>query len=54
MQIRSLQILQVMSKELEALGYYKEKGCVEKLFTKYVGQITMLKTGDILQVNASA
>lgn len=43
-------MMQVMSKELKAHGYFKEKGVVEKLFNKYVAQITMLKSGDVLQV----
>lgn len=45
--------LQVLSKELKALGYYKEKGVVEKLFNKFVGQVEMLKSGDVLQVSHS-
>ncbi len=42
--------LQVMSKELKEQGYYKEKGVVEKVVSKYLGQIAMLKSGDVLQV----
>jgi hypothetical protein len=39
-----------MSKELKEQGYYKEKGAVQKLVNKYVAQIAMLKSGDLLQV----
>lgn len=39
-----------MSRELKPHGYYKEKGVVEKVFNKYVAEIAVLKTGDILQV----
>ena len=31
-------------------GYYKEKGVVEKVASKYLAQIAMLKSGDVLQV----
>ena len=41
---------QVMSKDLKEHGYYKEKGVVEKVVSKYLGQIAMLKSGDVLQV----
>ena len=43
--------LQVLSKELKEHGYYKKKGVIEKLASKYVGQIRMLDSGDVLQVN---
>ena len=43
--------MQVLSKELKEHGYYKKKGLVEKLASKYVGQIAMLDTGDVLQVD---
>ena len=42
--------MQVMSKELKEHGYYKKKGLVEKLASKFVGRIAMLDTGDVLQV----
>lgn len=38
-----------MSKELKEHGYYKEKGVVEKVISKYVGQIEM-RSGDKIQV----
>ena len=41
-----------MSKELKEHGYFKEKGVVEKLVSKYIGQIAMLKSGDLLQVSS--
>lgn len=41
---------QVMSRELKPHGYFKEKGVIEKVFNKYVAEIAVLKTGDILQV----
>jgi len=43
-------VWQVVSKELKEQGYYKEKGVVENLATKYQAQIAMLKSGDLLQV----
>lgn len=46
--------LQVLSKELKEHGYYKKKGVIEKLASKYVGQIRMLDSGDVLQVNLCA
>lgn len=42
--------VQVLSKELKEHGYYKKKGLVEKLASKYVAQIGMLDSGDVLQV----
>ena len=42
--------MQVLSKELKEHGYYKKKGLVKKLASKFVGQIAMLDTGDVLQV----
>ncbi len=44
-------MFQVLSKELQEHGYYKKKGIVEKLPSKYVGQIRMLDSGDVLQVS---
>lgn len=38
-----------MSKELAEHGYYKQKGEVEKLVSKYVAQVCMLGSGDLLQ-----
>ena len=40
---------QVMSKALKEHGYYKKKGTVEKLASKYVAQIQMVDSGDVLQ-----
>lgn len=41
----------MLSKELKEHGYYKKKGLVEKLASKFVGQIAMLDSGDVLQVS---
>lgn len=43
----------MLSKELKEHGYYKKKGIVEKLASRYVGQIQMLDSGDVLQVSPS-
>lgn len=40
-----------MSKDLKEQGYYKEKGVIEKVVSKYLAQISMHKSGDILQVS---
>ena len=42
--------MQVLSKELKEHGYYKKKGVIDKLASKFVGQVAMLDSGDILQV----
>lgn len=42
--------MQVMSADLKEHGYYKKKGQVVKLINKYVGEIEMLDSGDVLQV----
>lgn len=47
-------VLQVVSKELKVHGYYKEKGNVIRLVSKYVAEIEMHKSGDILQVQVSS
>ena len=44
----------MLSKELKEHGYYKKKGLVEKLASKYVAQIAMLDSGDVLQVGCIA
>ena len=41
----------MLSKELKEHGYYKKKGVVDKLASKFVGQVAMLDSGDILQVH---
>ena len=45
--------MQVLSKELKEHGYYKKKGVIDKLASKFVGQVAMLDSGDILQVRVS-
>jgi hypothetical protein len=44
-----LQSAQVMSKALKEAGYYKKKGVVEKLAGKFVAQICMADSRDVLQ-----
>lgn len=39
-----------MSVDLKEHGYYKEKGVVEKVVSRYLAQVAMLKSGDVLQV----
>ena len=46
-----LHCLQVMSRELQAQGYYKKKGLVVEAPTPYVGEIEMLDSGDVLRVD---
>lgn len=46
--------MQVLSKELKEHGYYKKKGLVEKLASRYVAQTAMLDSGDVLQVGCIA
>lgn len=40
-----------MSKALKEAGYYKGKGVVQKVLKRFVGEISMLDGGDILQVD---
>ena len=42
---------QVMSKALKEAGYYKKKGVVEKLAGRYIAQICMSDSGDVLQAS---
>lgn len=42
-----------MSKDLKEHGYYKEKGVVGKVVNKFLAQVAMLKSGDVLQVFSS-
>jgi DNA/RNA-binding protein KIN17 len=44
-------IVKVMSKGLADKGYYKQKGVVVRIIAKYVGEIKMLDSGDILKVD---
>eukprot|EP00884_Botryococcus_braunii_P011436 jgi/Botrbrau1/20293/Bobra.31_1s0071.1 len=44
-------VVKVLSPELKEQGYYKKKGKVIKLVSKYLAQIQMLDSGDILQVD---
>ena len=42
--------MQVMSKALQEHGYYKKKGVVTQLPSKYIGTICMQDSGDLIQV----
>jgi len=44
-------VVKVMSKELKEHGYYKQKGKVLRVIDKYVGEIEMLESGDIIRVD---
>ncbi|GAX76486.1 hypothetical protein CEUSTIGMA_g3931.t1 [Chlamydomonas eustigma] len=44
-------VVKVMSKELKEHGYYKQKGKVLRIIDKYVGEIEMLESGDIIRVD---
>ncbi len=44
-------VVKVMSQSLADKGYYKEKGVVESLISKYVGEIRMLESNHLLKVD---
>jgi DNA/RNA-binding protein KIN17 len=44
-------IVKVMSRALESHGYYKAKARVEKVIDKYIGELTMLNSGDVVRVD---
>lgn len=44
-------VVKVMSKVLAEKGYYKQKGVVLRVISRYVGEIKMLDSGDILKVD---
>lgn len=44
-------IVKVMSKALVEKGYYKQKGIVQKMIDKYVGEIEMLENKHVLRVD---
>ncbi|KAG6556583.1 hypothetical protein Mapa_001524 [Marchantia paleacea] len=44
-------VVKVMSKSLVEKGYYKEKGVVMRVIGKYVGEIKMIDSGDVLKVD---
>ncbi|KAG1664589.1 hypothetical protein FOA52_012532 [Chlamydomonas sp. UWO 241] len=44
-------VVKVMSKELKEHGYYKAKGTVERVIDKYVGEISMADSGDVVRVD---
>jgi DNA/RNA-binding protein KIN17 len=44
-------VVKVMSQSLADKGYYKEKGVVERVISKYVGEIRMLESNHLLKVD---
>eukprot|EP00199_Chlamydomonas_sp_CCMP681_P002362 CAMPEP_0119102006 /NCGR_PEP_ID=MMETSP1180-20130426/893_1 /TAXON_ID=3052 ORGANISM="Chlamydomonas cf sp, Strain CCMP681" /NCGR_SAMPLE_ID=MMETSP1180 /ASSEMBLY_ACC=CAM_ASM_000741 /LENGTH=406 /DNA_ID=CAMNT_0007086213 /DNA_START=27 /DNA_END=1244 /DNA_ORIENTATION=+ len=44
-------VVKVMSKDLQEHGYYKKKGVVERVLDRYVGEVCMLDSGDVLRVD---
>uniref|UniRef100_A0A7S0WIK2 C2H2-type domain-containing protein n=1 Tax=Chlamydomonas leiostraca TaxID=1034604 RepID=A0A7S0WIK2_9CHLO len=44
-------VVKVMSKELEGHGYYKKKGVVDRVVERYVGEVEMLDSGDVVRVD---
>jgi len=44
-------IVKVMSKALKEHGYYKQKGVVEQVIDKYIGEVSMLGSGDVIRVD---
>ncbi|GAA0184741.1 hypothetical protein LIER_32029 [Lithospermum erythrorhizon] len=44
-------VVKVMSKALADEGYYKQKGVVQKVIDKYVGEIEMLESKHVLRVD---
>ena len=43
--------MQVMSKELQEHGYYKQKAVVDALVSKYVAEVSMMDSGDIIRID---
>lgn len=44
-------VVKVMSKALKEQGYYKQKGVVDKVIGKYVAEVAMLDSGDVLRID---
>ncbi|GAB4819464.1 hypothetical protein N2152v2_006510 [Parachlorella kessleri] len=44
-------IVKVMSKALSEHGYYKKKGLVKRVQDKFIGEIEMLDSGDVVRVD---
>ena len=45
-------VVKVLAPELKAHGYYKQKGVVERLLEdKFVGEICMIESGDVIRVD---
>ncbi|KAG2451864.1 hypothetical protein HYH02_003640 [Chlamydomonas schloesseri] len=44
-------VVKVMAKELKEHGYYKQKGVVERVVDRYVGEVAMLGDGTVVRVD---
>ncbi|GLC50689.1 hypothetical protein PLESTB_000408500 [Pleodorina starrii] len=44
-------VVKVLAKELKDHGYYKQKGVVERVIERYVGEIAMLSDGTVVRVD---
>lgn len=44
-------VVKVMSRALKEKGYYKMKGVVKAVIAKYIGEVEMMDTGDVLKVD---
>eukprot|EP00879_Flechtneria_rotunda_P011949 GHRR01012480.1.p2 GENE.GHRR01012480.1~~GHRR01012480.1.p2 ORF type:complete len:164 (+),score=67.56 GHRR01012480.1:766-1257(+) len=44
-------VVKVLSKALKEHGYYKQKGVVWKVIDRYVGEISMLDSGDVIRID---
>eukprot|EP00798_Chlamydomonas_sp_ICE-L_P015458 gene15458-21543_t len=44
-------VVKVMSKELKEHGYYKQKAVIENVIDKYIGEVVMNDSGDVIRVD---
>eukprot|EP00198_Chlamydomonas_reinhardtii_P008872 XP_001698209.1 splicing factor-like protein [Chlamydomonas reinhardtii] len=44
-------VVKVMAKELKEHGYYKQKGVVERVIDRYLGEVAMLGDGTVVRVD---
>ncbi|GLI58405.1 hypothetical protein VaNZ11_000107 [Volvox africanus] len=44
-------VVKVLAKELKEHGYYKEKGVIDKVIDRYVGEVSMLSDGTVVRVD---
>jgi len=44
-------VVKVMARELAAQGYYKAKGAVTRLIDRYVAEVTLVDSGDVIRVD---